>query len=212
MVFQRSHPAFTRTTAYACSYTYKPTISGRTTRFRHLPSMEVKQSPNFIVQDLHVPKGPHRRLTTAGLYSEAVASNAMNLSLDKPIVRSPRPQDFNRELLHRTEKISQEQTFAAQNKNKRAKEFYCDKKVNRISVQRRWTSTTREATEESALPTPRYSVPQSTLETCADPVKPRAQKYHPHPCFWQQYAREWDSVQFRKPMPALGEQKTSVSL
>ena len=180
--------------------------------------MEVKQSPNFIVQNLHVPKGPHRRLTAAGLDSGAVASNTVYLSLDKPIVRSPRPQDFNRKLLQHTEKLSQQRAFefAARNKKKHdiksAKKFFCDEEVNRISVQRKWTSTTREATEESALPTPRYSVPQTTLETCADPVKHRAQKYHPDPSLWQQYAREWDSAQFRKPMPALGEQKTGVSL
>lgn len=215
MVFQCPHPAFT--TAYACSYAHKPTLPSRTARFRHLPSMEVKQSPNFIVQNLHVPKGPHRKLTTAELGSGAVASNTMLLSLDKPIVRSPRPQDLNRKLLHHTEKMSQKRAFefADRSKNKHdksAKGFFCDEEVNKISAQRKWTSTTREATEESALPTPRYSVPHTTLETCADPVKHPAQKYRPNPCLWQQYAREWDSTQFRRPMPALGEQKTGVSL
>lgn len=214
MMFQRRHPAFT--TAYYCNYTYDSSLIHRTARFHHLPSTEVKHSPNFITQNLHVPKGPHRHLVTdsSAVHGMGLATT-MQLSADKPIVRSPRPQEFNRELLEHLEQLRalRDRTTETHKKDvDTLKRSFRDEEINRLSVQRRWTSTTREATEESALATPRYPVPRTTLELCADSVKHRAQKYHPEPCIWQQYAREWDTMQLRRPMPALGSQKTSVTL
>lgn len=204
-------PAFM--TAYASNYTYDPSTVRRTMRCRHFPSMALKQSPGFITQNLHVPKGPHRRLfvdrpTGLGL---GTATCTMYLSADKPIVRSPRPQEFNRELLACTARLSPERLPLNIEEQERTG-YYCNKEVNKISVQRRWTSTTREATEESALPTPKWPVPISTLEPDADPVRHRAQKCYPEPRIWQQYAREWDMMQLRRPIPALGEQKARISL
>ena len=214
-MFQRRHPAFT--TAYYCNYAYDSSLIHRTARFRHLPSTEVKHSSNFITKNLHVPKGPHRRLVTDGSAVHGMGTaTTIQLSADKPIVRSPRPQEFNRELL---ERVQLEQLRALKDRTSENhkdvdshKRSFCDEEVNRLSVQRRWTSTTREATEESALATPRYPVPRTTLEPCADSVRHRAQKYHPEPCVWQQYAREWDTMQVRKPMPALGSQKATITL
>ena len=187
----------------------------RTRRFRYFPSLELQQSPNFISQNLHVPKGPHRRLvvgdrpTALGLGT--TAPSTIHLSSDKPIVRLPCPGEFNHELLASTARLEKQLGTPLRATQRKDFGYYCNEEVNRISVQRRWTSTTREATEESALPTLKYSVPQTTLEACADPVRHRTQKYQPAPCIWQQYAREWDVLQLRRPMPPL-EKRNTINL
>lgn len=115
------------------------------------------------------------------------------LASEKPIVRSPAPQHFNRELLTR---ISHRDTTllrgrAAQNRRRRLS----------VSSQYSWSTTSGEAAAEGCLPTPKYPVPVTTLERHADPVTRRGRNLAPpEPSIWQQFAREWDMLQARCPM------------
>ena len=206
MMFRGRDPAYI--TAYDCNYTYDSSLVRPTERFRHYPSSELKHSTNFITkQNLHVPKCPHRHIVTDRIVEQGVMTT-LQLSMEKPIVRSPRPQDFNREM--RAFVQQRESTLVRAEKANKRSPF--DEEINRQSIQRRWTSKTREATEECALPTPTYPAPESTLEPCPDPVSHRAQKYNSKPCVWQQYAREWDMMQLRKPMPPLAIQRNPINL
>lgn len=143
----------------------------------------------------HVPKAPHRRLRqdTPTALGVGRASIRIPLLVDKPIVRSPCPSEFNERL-----RADSARTINCSPKsNSSLPSLYCDEQVQRLSKKRVYTSTTREATEEAALPTPRRIVPHSTLEREADPVRYRAIRYSPRPSLWQQYAREWDAMQLR---------------
>lgn len=144
----------------------------------------------------HVPKAPHRRLQndTPTALGVGRASIRIPLLVEKPIVRSPRPSEFNESL--------RADTIRTLDRSKSLTEplpsLYCDEHVYRLSEKRLYTSTTRESTEEAALPTPRRIVPRSTLEREADSVRYRVIRYSPRPSLWQHYAREWDAMQLRR--------------
>ena len=147
----------------------------------HFPPLERKQQRTYNLNDCRLHRKPRRlhgfRLST------------IRLAEEKPIVRSPRPQNFNQELLA----ISKAYTATIANAKK-------DKNSNEVqerALKRRWISTTREATKDSVLPTPRFQVPQTTLEVHADPVRYRVKRTSPEPHVWQCYAREWDMMQLR---------------
>ena len=158
------------------------------------------------VSNAHVPKAPHRRLKSDSPTALGVgrASTRIPLLVEKPIVRSPRPSEFNEYLLTcRTVAVPQDSsrsrvklqtTFLTD----KLPSIFCADHVQFLSRKRLYTSTTREATEEAALPTPRRNVPRTTLEREADPVRFRAVRYPPRPCEWQHYAREWDAMQLRR--------------
>ena len=152
----------------------------------------------------HVPRAPHRRLKCDSPTALGVgrASTRIPLLVEKPIVRSPRPSEFN-EYLRTTTAVPRDssrsrvklQTTLLEDK---LPTILRDDHVQLLSRRRLYTSTTREATEEAALPTPRRNVPRTTLEREADPVRCRAVRYSPRPCEWQHYAREWDAMQLRR--------------
>ena len=151
----------------------------------------------------HIHRAPHRRLQNDSPTALGV-STRIPLLVEKPIVRSPRPSEFNECLRADTaavvctldrSKYVQPQTKPL---TERLPRIVCDDQVQALSEKRLYTSTTREATEEAALPTPRRAVPRTTLEREADPVRCRAVRYSPRPSVWQQYAREWDAMQLRR--------------
>ena len=154
----------------------------------------------------HVPRAPHRRLKSDSPTALGVgrASTRIPLLVEKPIVRSPRPSEFNEHLLTcRTAAVPQDssrsrikpQTTLLTDK---LPSIFCDDHVQLLSRKRLYTSTTREAAEDANLPTPRRSVPRTTLERETDPVRCRAIRYLPRPREWQHYAREWDAMQLRR--------------
>lgn len=190
------------TTAYTLNYPYSPSQARRTSRFHHRPSQFHNSGCNYITQNPHVPKGPHRRLLKDSPTALGVGRAATHIPLlvEKPIVRSPRPADFNQQLRADCERltavleISQHKTTAP----KHLPSIVCSEETERLFVRRRYTSTTQEATEEAALPSPERPVPQTTLQREADPVRYRRLRYYPQPCAWQRYAREWDAMQPRR--------------
>ena len=147
------------------------------------------------------------------LYYARDGLSTVRLASEKPIVRSPRPQLFNRELLARTSRRNGKQgsgLFRAQQTSNAAADSASGTRtgVTRLSLkdslasQYRWSTTTGEAAAEGALPMPRYPVPTTTLEPHADPIKQREKRMAllSEPCVWQQFAREWDMIQARCPM------------
>ena len=117
------------------------------------------------------------------------------LASEKPIVRSPAPQHFNRELLtrisHRDTTLLRGRAAQSQNRMRRLS----------VSSQYSWSTTSGEAAAEGCLPIPKYPVPVTTLERHADPVTRRGRNLAPpEPSIWQQFAREWDMLQARCPM------------
>ena len=91
------------------------------------------------------------------------------LASEKPIVRSPAPQHFNRELLTRTS--HRDRTLlcgrSAHNRRRRLS----------LSSQYSWSTTSGEAVAEDCLPIPKYPVPVTTLEQHADPVTRRGRNH-----------------------------------
>lgn len=205
--------------------------------------------PRAVARNDHPARGPHRRLDeekptglelglggggggcgtgtvgTAGTGARARTCTTKllpDLFADKPIVRSPRPQSFNREILAQTERMASKLAaggvdVVAWKRKQDEPSLYSDAATKRMSVRRRWTSTTREASEEAALRGPtagcRCPAPATTLEARADSVRHRVDKYDARPRVWQRFAREWDLMQPRTPMPAIGRQKADeVSL
>lgn len=190
-------------TSYERNYTYKEAHNRRSTgRHITLPSLQVKSSPNFIAMNLHEPKGPHRVLNASDAVGVGgtTTSDCIRYHIEKSIVRSPRPQDFHVSL----------QQFARKKSSRSAHD--ADTAVERLLLERKWTTTTKKATEETALPTVRPIAPNRTLEECADPVTCRLVKSHRCPMLWQQLGRRWDAVQMRDPMPPLGKQKDEFIL
>lgn len=127
-----------------------------------------------------------------------IVSSTICLSSEKPIVRTPRPQDFNRQLLSLTAREANRKSLSKSTTPFSFSQYHKD------AQQRRWTTTTKVATEEYALPTPRNSVPTTTLEPCADSVRYRARETNQKPLLWQTYTREWDMKQLRHPAQKLG--------
>lgn len=183
-----------------------------TTCYHELPASGRGRRFPSAEQNRSLPRGPHRRLRTdrsTAFTHETEASSLLYLLSDKPIVRRSRPQYFNRELLALTARRGKARGSVSECRaeKKTHGQFSDNERVNKLSIQRRWTSTTREASEESALPTPKHPVPENTLELQTDPVRLRLRRYQPQPYPWQQYAREWDAMQVRRPMDTREEEK-----
>lgn len=203
MLHQRQglHPVFT--TAYALNYPYSPSQAHGPSPSHRRPSLQLHDGGcTYITQNLHVPKCPHRRLLNDSPTALGVGRAATHIPLlvEKPIVRSPRPADFNQQLRADCERLAAVLEFS-QHTTKAPKplpDIVCTEETERLSVRRRYTSTTREATEEAALPTPERPIPRTTLQREADPVRYRKQRYYTQPCAWQRYAREWDAMQLRR--------------
>ena len=131
-------------------------------------------------------RGPHRRCEPS-CFDECVStSNAIKFHVEKTIVRTPRPVEFNQWL----------EQYVSSKSPKRA----CDL-VNSLATNRQWTSTAEFSMKESALPTPRRRAPTTTLEEIVDPMKSSLNKrYGNAPMLWQDIGRKWDLVQLRKPI------------
>ena len=148
------------------------------------------------------PRSPHRRLQNDSAIALGVgrAFTRIPLLIEKPIVRSPRPSDFNKCLLADIAASSHAAAAFLQHSGSQPRPTVCDDQIETLSRKRIYTSTTRGSTDEAALPTPRIDPPPTTLERDADPVTVcrRAARYAPQPATWQHYAREWDAMQLRK--------------
>ena len=198
-------PSLTET-LYEEDYKHKEKINGQVYHYKTFPSLVQKMDNaqnstsqyNFIVQRLHGPNGPHRKVDDSLFDGNITTSKCINFHVEKPIVRSPRPQHFNQ--------------WIAKFQPKSA-ETYKPDLLHRLEQQRKWTTTARFAMEESALPTLRYSIPESTLESSADPVSSQLNKNRVSaPMLWQHFGRTWDAAQLRKSMSSLGKQKENLIL
>ena len=140
-------------------------------------------------------KGIFPRSQFDSIFSPSVtSSNSIRYHVDKPIVRTPRPQDFNQWL---------DQYVSP----KRPKNKSLDL-VSSLATHRKWTSTAESAMQDSALPiTRRLTVPATTREEVADPVRSsRGRLIHESsPMLWQEVGRKWDSVQRREPILHCGQ-------
>lgn len=125
---------------------------------------------------------------------DAIPSTIL-LASDKPIIRSPPPHRFNQELTERASRRTHKLLS-------RAKPETSGTRHDVRASQYRWSTTSGQAAAEGALPTPKYSVPLTTLERHADPVRQRQKclAQRDEPGIWQQFAREWDMIQARCPM------------
>ena len=174
---------------------------GQHPMFRTVGTPPRSQRPSLF--NAHVPKAPHRRLQHDSPTALGVgrASTRIPLLVEKPIVRSPRPSEFNECLRADIEGALPSHSRAKPQSTsftERLPSIVTDEHILLLAKKRLYTSTTREATEEAALPTPQRNVPQTTLEREADPVRYRATRYLPRPSVWQHYAREWDAMQLRR--------------
>ena len=119
-------------TSYERNYTYKAPHNSRSTgRHITLPSLQVKSSSNFIAMNLHEPKGPHRILNAGdGVgVGETTTSDCIRYHIEKPIVRSPRPQDFHVPL----------QQFARKKASRSARDAHTA--TERLLLERKWTTS-----------------------------------------------------------------------
>lgn len=137
-------------------------------------------------------------------------SNIASFHFEKPIVRSPRPQDFNK-WLNRYSTTSKACKPCNMNSS--------DQLVDSLASTRKWTTSTALATcrshhgsqrtlNHNARGTNNDSSDKphlaNTQESSADPVgiKVRASTHFESPMLWQERGRKWDSVQSRWPAPA----------
>ena len=151
-----------------------------------------------LISDSEHAHGAHLETLTCAaeevtmLIRQREGPSTIYLASEKPIVRSPPPHRFNRELLARTYERTNNGGKPGNHQGLR----------DTLASRYRWSTTTGEAAAEGALPTPRYPVPLTTLEPHADPVQ--REKYlalqRREPSIWQQFAREWDMIQARRPM------------
>ena len=162
-----------------------------------LPSLQ-KMNQTGTTVFIKNPK-PLRKTVDAGGASNPLGTSSLPTSdciryhVDKPIVRTPRPQDFHT-YLHQFKKSSNTAKTSLH---------------ERLLHRRLWTTTSEAANKESALPTPRpLSVPEKTMEQYG-PDSVTCQQVHNlvHPMLWQRLGRQWDAFQIRDIMPALGRQK-----
>ena len=189
------------TTSLECNIdnTSRKSRSGR--RHLMLPSLQMKQAnANVFVKN---PKLRHRSVDAGGASnplgtSSLPTSYCIRYHVDKPIVRTPRPQDFHTYL----------QPFTKSCRNATKTPLY-----ERLLHRRFWTTTSEAANKESALPAPSClpAVPKRTMEQCgANPVTCQQVHNYVHPMLWQRLGRQWDAFQMRDTtLPALGRQKNA---
>ena len=178
------------------------TIHKRQGELAAMPSRRQSQKTLPEIHRADVPRSPHRRLQNESATALGVgrAFTRIPILIEKPIVRSPRPADFNdclRADIADAARTCCNHSSAANLRH--LPSIVCDDQIDALSTKRIYTSTTRQSSEEAALPTPRIEPPLTTLERDADPVRcRRAVRYAPRPAAWQRYAREWDAMQLRK--------------
>ena len=132
--------------------------------------------------------GPHRKDDSSFFDNGLTTTNTIRFHVDKPIVRTPRPSDFNLWLV--------QHSSPGDIKNAREPLDIVDS----LATHRKWTSSATFAMQESALPTPKKNVPATTQEMHVDPVSSGHRSHNNRynaPMLWQQLGRKWDSVQLR---------------
>ena len=111
---------------------------------------------------------------------------------EKSIVNSPRPQDFYASIKNFIREPYTYSSMPSQNV------------LHQPALKYKWTTTTREATNESALPTsPQPAAPSSTFQTTANPLAfPKCYDKLPtlQHAAWVPW-KTWDSSQTRAPIP-----------
>ena len=195
-------------TAYQDDYHYNNmTNTNSVYRFKTLPLLEAGKTTNTnnsISKRQHDPKGPHRLLENSSLVSNDITTSShIKYHVEKPIVRSPRPQDFSKHLT-RYQHLKEEPRESTKDE--------CFDIIRKLQLQRKWTTTTRGAMEESALPVPKWRPgSHTTLEEITDPVSSRfsSKHYNGAPMIWQHVGRWWDAVQVRESM---NKQKENLTL
>ena len=195
-------------TAHEHDYTaYDKSRKIRRPQRRHitLPSLQYKGKKNEITIRLKhplEPRGPHRTAYAGDANnplgrSSLPTSECIHYHVDKPIVRTPRPQDYDKYL----------QLFKKPT-NVNNMSLY-----ERLVLQRIWTTTTKEASEESAIPTTRPAMPNNTLEQHGpDLLTCRPPHNHYNPMLWQRMGRRWDAFQIREPVTPVRKQKNEFNL
>ena len=150
-------------------------------------------------------QAPHRKFDPSLLDENITTTKCIKFHVEKPIVRTPRPQHFNEWL--------SKQVPAERSASEVGRPSELDFATS-LELSRKWTTTATFAMEESALPTPRQKVPETTLETRADPVSYRSYNSHHHhaPMLWQKLGRKWDQVQLRESMSNQDSEKEKLIL
>ena len=195
-------------TAYQDDYKFNNMANASSVyHFKTLPSLDTAKTTNvnnFNSKRQRDPKGPHRLLENSSLISNDITTSShIKYHVEKPIVRSPRPQDFSKHLA-RYRHLKEEP-------RENTKDEFFDI-IHKLQLQRKWTTTARGAMEESALPMPKWRPgSHTTLEEITDPVSSRfsSKHYNGAPMVWQHIGRWWDAVQLRE---AINKQKENLTL
>lgn len=146
---------------------------------------------------------PHRHLRKESAIALGVGKSFTSIPLlsEKPIVRSHPPADFNKCLLAKIASAANKSRLigAQRNSTEGLPSIARDDLIETLAKKRIYTSTTRELTEEAALPTLKVNAPKTTIEPDADQVRcHRTVRYASHPAVWQVYGRQWEELQLRK--------------
>ena len=118
---------------------------------------------------------------------------------EKSIVNSPRPQNFYASI----------KNFIREPRNSSEPS---ENTLHQLAVKHKWTTTTRAATDESALPTPPKPIPSSTFLTSADQLA--------FPKCYTKLAtlqhtlsgKTWDANQMRTPIARIITEKENLVL
>ena len=118
---------------------------------------------------------------------------------EKSIVNSPRPQNFYASIKNF---IREPRNSSAPGRNA----------LHQLALKHKWTTTTRAATDESALPTPQRPAPSSTFQTTPDPLAfPKC--YTKLPTLQQTVkGKTWAANQMKVPIPRTITEKKNLLL
>lgn len=134
---------------------------------------------------------PHRRVDPSYFDDSVSTSTSINYHTEKPIIRTPRPREFNQWLNQYLYTMRPKNTVAPRSVDM----------VNSLATHRQWTSATAFALQEFAPRPPTRLVPSTTREESVDPVSSCLRSsnkcHHKSPMLWQELGRKWDFVQFR---------------
>ena len=120
---------------------------------------------------------------------------------EKSIVNSPRPQNFYATI----------EKFIREPRNPSVP-CLSRNTLHHLALKRKWTTTTRAGTDESALPTPRQPAPGSTLQSTSDPLTlPKC--YTKLPTLQQTASgKTWAANQTRAPIARVLSEKENLIL
>ena len=120
---------------------------------------------------------------------------------EKSIVNSPRPQNFYASL----------KKFIREPSNSSVPSL-SQNVLHHLALKRKWTTTTRAGTDESALPAPRQTAPSSTLQATPDPLAlPKC--YTKLPTLQQTASgKTWAANQTRAPIARILSEKENLIL